>query len=76
MTIVARTDSLTDAYRGIELLRAQAIPPELKHDGDHLVISVHDDFAQNAQEMLKREGINGGEQGEKKPWVDFDSQNT
>lgn len=59
MTIIARVDSLNEAYRGMALLRAKAIPPQLVRDGDKLVLGVEDDFASNAKTALLTEGSLG-----------------
>ena len=52
MTIVARLDSLAEAYLGMETLRQNAISPDLSRNGDQIVLSVDDDFAENAKNVL------------------------
>jgi hypothetical protein len=56
MTIIARLNTLSDAYAGMEALRMKAIPPDLSRLGEHLVISVDDDFAENAKSVLQLDG--------------------
>lgn len=55
MTIIAQLNSLTDAYAGMEALRSRAIPPALSRLGDCLVISVDDDFANSARQILSND---------------------
>ena len=52
MTIIAQLNTLPEAYAGMEALRQKAIPPSLSRSGDYLVISVDDDFAENARSIL------------------------
>ena len=52
MTIIAQLNTLPEAYAGMEALRQKAIPPSLSQSGDFLVISVDDDFAENARAIL------------------------
>lgn len=52
MTIIAQLNTLPEAYAGMEALRQKAIPPSLSRNGDYLVISVDDDFAENARTIL------------------------
>ncbi len=52
MTIIAQLNSLSDAYAGMAALRSNAIPPALSKQGDYLVISVDDDFANSARNIL------------------------
>lgn len=56
MTIVARLNSLMDAYAGVEALRLHSIPPSIAKNGEHIIITVDDDFAQNAQNVLASDG--------------------
>jgi hypothetical protein len=56
MTIIAQLDSLNDAYAGMEALRSRSIPPDLSKKGNYLVISVEDDFAENARSVLLSDG--------------------
>lgn len=56
MTIVARLNSLMDAYAGIEALRLHSIPPSIARHGEQIVITVDDDFAKNAQTILTSDG--------------------
>jgi hypothetical protein len=56
MTIVAQLNTLTEAYAGIEALRSRSIPPDLSRKGDYLVISVDDDFVENARSVLLSDG--------------------
>ena len=56
MTIVAQLSTLNEAYAGMEVLRSRSIPPDLSKKGDHLVISVDDDFAENARSILLSDG--------------------
>jgi hypothetical protein len=52
MTIIAQLNSLSDAYEGMAALRSKAIPPALSKQGEVLVISVDDDFANSARQIL------------------------
>ncbi len=52
MTIIAQLNCLSDAYAGMEALRMKQIPPALSKQGEFLVISVEDDFANHAREVL------------------------
>ena len=52
MTIIAQLNSLSDAYAGMAALRSNAIPPALSKQGEALVISVDDDFALSARQIL------------------------
>lgn len=52
MTIIAQLNSLSDAYEGMAALRSKAIPPALSKQGEALVISVDDDFANSARQIL------------------------
>ncbi len=52
MTIIAHLNSLSDAYEGMAALRSKAIPPALSKQGEVLVISVEDDFANSARQIL------------------------
>ncbi len=56
MTIIAQLNSLPDAYAGMEALRAKAIPPALSKSGEFLIISVDDDFANSARQILSSDG--------------------
>ena len=56
MTIVARLNSLMDAYAGVEALRLHSIPPSIAKSGEQIVITVDDDFAKNAQTILTSDG--------------------
>lgn len=56
MTIIAQLNSLSDAYAGMAALRTNAIPPALSKQGDYLFISVDDDFAPSAREILSGDG--------------------
>jgi hypothetical protein len=62
MTIVARLNSLMDAYAGIEALRMHSIPPSIAKHGEQIVITVDDDFAKNAQVILTSDGRFSDEQ--------------
>ena len=53
MKTIARLNSLDDAYRGMEILRQNAIPPALHQDGELLAIRVDDDFVQHAQQLFQ-----------------------
>ncbi|GEM_PF-2318199 len=53
MTIIAQLNSLSDAYAGMEALRMKQIPPALSKQGEFLVISVEDDFANHARQVLE-----------------------
>jgi hypothetical protein len=57
MRIIARLPSLADAYQGMTLLRANAIPPALARDGEHIVISVDEDFAEPARKLFDQHSI-------------------
>lgn len=52
MKIIAQLNSLSDAYEGMAALRSKAIPPALSKQGEVLVISVDDDFANSARQIL------------------------
>ncbi|MFI5201337.1 MAG: hypothetical protein ACHQNE_03010 [Candidatus Kapaibacterium sp.] len=52
MTIIAQLNSLSDAYEGMAALRSKAIPPALSKQGEVLVISVDDDFANSARQIF------------------------
>lgn len=52
MTIIARLNTLTEAYAGVAALRACAIPSGIVRDGEHVVITVEDDFADTAKNSL------------------------
>ena len=52
MLVLARLQTLDDAYRGMALLRSHAIPPALAQDGDELVISVDEDFVEVARTIF------------------------
>ena len=56
MTIIAQVNSLEHAYAGMEALRSKQIPPALSKDGEYLVISVDDDFANTAIAVLTADG--------------------
>ena len=56
MTIIAQVNSLEHAYAGMEALRSNQIPPALSKDGEYMVISVDDDFANNAIAVLTADG--------------------
>ncbi|MDP4198022.1 MAG: hypothetical protein Q8922_01175 [Bacteroidota bacterium] len=56
MTIIAQLNTLVDAYAGMEALRKCAIPPELSRNGEYLLLSVDDDFAEHARAVLAAEG--------------------
>lgn len=53
MTIIARLNSLNEAYAGIHALRSKAIVPELGKDGESLIIGVDDDHAYDAKNVLR-----------------------
>ena len=56
MTIIAQINTLSEAYAGMEVLRSRSIPPDLARKGEYLVISVDDDFAENARSVLLSDG--------------------
>jgi len=57
MYILARLQTLDDAYRGMELLRSHAIPPALAQDGEELVISVDEDYVEVARTIFGSHSI-------------------
>ena len=78
MTIIARFDSLTDAYEGMEALRSNAIPPGLRQNDGKLEISVDDDFAENAKTLLSSKTrclIVPNDGASAMRWSDYDEQN-
>jgi len=52
MTIIAQLNTPVEAYAGMEALRQKAIPPNLSRNGEYLMISVDDDFAEHARSIL------------------------
>lgn len=52
MTIVAQLSSLSDAYACMDTLRSRAIPPRFSKSNDGILISVDDDFAPSARQIL------------------------
>ncbi len=57
MQIIARLPSLDDAYQGMSLLRQNAIPPALGRDGEVIIISVDEDFAEPARKLFDQNSI-------------------
>lgn len=57
MQIIARLPSLDDAYLGMTLLRENAIPPALARDGEIILISVDEDFAEPARKLFDTHSI-------------------
>jgi hypothetical protein len=57
MQIIARLPSLDDAYLGMTLLRKHAIPPALARDGEIILISVDEDFAEPARKLFDQHSI-------------------
>ena len=81
MTIIARLRTLADAFKGVELLRSKAIPPELVQDGDHLVLGVEDEFATQAKRTLAGDSrfarmISGESRLGGGYWMSYEYQNT
>jgi hypothetical protein len=81
MTIIARLRSLADAFKGVELLRAKAIPPSVIKDGDDLVLGVEDDFASRAKRTLLGDSrfsrsLSGDSKLGGGYWMSYEYQNT
>ena len=64
MQIIGRLPSLDDAYKGMNLLRDHAIPPALAQNGQIIVISVDDDFAEPARKLFDQHAIRYSEWSE------------
>lgn len=89
MTIIARLNTLTEAYAGVAALRACAIPSGIVKDGEHVVITVEDDFADTAKNSLVYSGEETGRASltaslvyepitkeNRTQWLNIESQNT
>ncbi len=92
MTIIARLNTLTEAYAGVAALRACAIPSGIVRDGEHVVITVDHDFADRAKNSLVYTELTNEEAGQanissslvyepiahenRTNWLNIESQNT
>jgi len=82
MTIIARLNTLNDAYTSIRVLRSKTIVPSLLKDGEKLVIGVDDDHAEDAKDALASDSqiqnidILFDATSTDTYWGNFDDQNT